>query len=108
MKLRIVTLLAALIASTAFADDKEKPKPEKTEVEYKSTTHGAIQVNGTTGDWFTVYRGKKNVGPAVPPKVGEHGGNRAGRVRCLREQDQTDGDGQGWDEGRARNGHARR
>lgn len=72
MKLRIVTILAGLIANTAFADDKQKeePKPEKTEVAYKSTTHGAIQVNGTTGDWFTIYQGKKDVGPGVPPKVG--------------------------------------
>ena len=73
MLLRTTVFVSLVLAGSALADDKgkEKPKipPEKSEVAFDSTTHGAIQVNGTTGDWFTIYKGKKDVGPAVPPKL---------------------------------------
>jgi hypothetical protein len=69
-----MVFVALVLAGSARAEktDKEPPKlpPEKSEVAYDSTTHGAIEVKGTTGDWFTVYRGEKNVGPPVPPKLG--------------------------------------
>jgi hypothetical protein len=63
---------ALVLAGSARAEEKENPKlpPEKSEVAYDSTTHGAIEVKGTTGDWFTVHQGEKNVGPVVPPKLG--------------------------------------
>lgn len=71
---RTTLFVAMALAAAAPADDKDKEKPktppEKSEVAYDSKTHGAIQVKGGTGDWFTITRGGKSAGPAVPPKLG--------------------------------------
>jgi hypothetical protein len=58
-----------LLASVAAGADKEPPKPppEKSEVDYDSKTHGALQVRGDTKDWFLITRDGKDAGPATPP-----------------------------------------
>jgi hypothetical protein len=73
--LRALLLVAMVLGGSLKADEKEKDKPklppEKSEVPYESKTHGAIEVKGSTGDWFTIYQGEKKVGPNVPPKLGD-------------------------------------
>jgi hypothetical protein len=51
-----------LLASVAAGADKEPPKPppEKSEVDYDSKTHGALQVRGDTKDWFLITRDGKD------------------------------------------------